>query len=173
MEYRCAKASKWFQNKSLDEYFWRNIQILPKKKLNLNQNDVTEFYEIPKGLISFVMNQGCEYMNLSIYGSSPTVGNIALPRKNHLKQLKLNNLVHGSFDNAISFASNQDLFLELILISESLIKLGLNGARINENLAAAIIQHSETLDTLDISGCYEVGGFIEEIVSNCKQLRVG
>ena len=112
-------------------------------------------------------------MDLSIYGSKPIVGNAALPRKTQLKQLKLNNLVFGSFDNAISFATNQALFLELILNSESLIKLGLNGARVNENIAAAILQHSATLHTLDLSGCYDVGGFIEELVSNCKQLRVG
>ena len=154
----------------MDEYYWRNIQILPKKNLNWNRNNTAEFsmfHEIPIGLISFVLKQGCKYLNLSVYGCSPLVGNTRLPR-NNLKHLKLNN----PFYNANTFAANQNLFLELIMISESLTKLGINGARMNGNLAAAIFQHSATLDTLDLSGCH-VGGFFEEVVSNCKQLRVG
>ena len=128
--YRCSKVSRWFRKLSMDEYFWQNIQILPKKTNSTHFAEFIgcRFFAIPTKLIAFVINNGCTFLTLSVYEYQGKIDNTFLPEKCNLKHLKLHHLrTPLPKDPSDSFTANQELFLKLVNMCESLTKLAING----------------------------------------------
>ena len=133
-----AKVSKSFRRISLDKKLWTSILIWPQYRRDRDAyrwNPPARCH-VPPEFISFIIENGCTYLDLDLCKYQPWMGS-DFPRANNLKFLKLS---HGSVkEDQMYDDRNQQLFVDLIKSCHSLEKLGMFGLSLNGNILQAVV----------------------------------
>ena len=135
------------------------------KKVNFSRNSL-----VPSGLLQFVLEHGCEYLNIS----DQLVGHLTLNQDSKLKFLNLD--LNSCYNDVIIYRSK--IFAPLMTSCHSLEELHLTNFDLNSDLIKSICtQNSKTLKVLEVnwgksrSQSYLQLSVIQPIIDECVELE--
>ena len=163
---RCGQTFKRLRFAAHDEFLW--------KKVNLSNKSI-----VPAGLLKFILERGCEYLNIS----DPIVGNLTPTQTTKLKFLNL--AWKYEIRDKLKFQRNAEVSEEILRSCSFLEKLELYCVSLNSDSGLNICTRSgKTLKVLRLSYCnrfYESLNdrqtrpleldFIQPIVDQCVELE--
>ena len=164
--YTCSRTSTFLRKCSKRESLWRNIKL--KQELHhMTPKYEYFYYPIPIDFIKFVIENGCKFLNLSIFRNQRKKEYSCLPLENNVSYLRLR---HPQYQTEFH-EKDQDIFSELILRCCKLEKLAMKGISILNFSISGIRKHSKTLTILDLTDCIEVvSQHFREIIIQCEEL---
>ena len=154
---RCGQTCRKIRTVVQDESLW--------KKVNFSRNSL-----VPSGLLQFVVEHGCEYLNIS----DQLVGHLTLNQDSKLKFLNLD--LNSCYNDVIIYRSK--IFAPLMISCHSLEELHLTNFDLNSDLIKSICtQNSKTLKVLEVnwgksrSQSYLQLSVIQPIIDECVELE--